>query len=283
MRSLRKVGTLALTALVAVACEDITNPVEEFGQLAGPYVRFERSSAVGVPGSVVRVIFQMPTRVEEDVDIDFTFGGSARFGEDFWAVDDEGNVRTDVTGAGGSARIPYRAEQTQFGRDTLNLFVPFNATDGRTAEIEITSARTASGRTVETGFVESFRTFRLNIEGFVDITTGAYEGQMTGQLGNAATQVTITKPATPVAIDGNTYAFVISDYSAGLFGVPVPWAFNVTSGGTVLAAPRSHQFATVTSTVTGTYNFTTRQLRLNVTLTCCGAAGATWQLTVARQ
>jgi hypothetical protein len=103
-------------------------------------------------------------------------------------------------------------------------------------------------------------------------------------VGDAAANVTITKPATPVTINGVAYSFVISDYTgaADLFGAPVPWAFNVTSGGTVLASPRSPLSATLTSNVAGTYNFTTRTLTLNAELTCCGGAGLTWQLRVAR-
>ena len=47
--------------------------------------------------------------------------------------------------------------------------------------------------------------------------------------------------STPVVQDGIEYRFVLSDYTGDgtLFGVRVPWAFNVTSGGTVIASPRS--------------------------------------------
>lgn len=281
MNRLTRVGVLALAAVVAVACEDITNPVEEFGRLEGPFVQFVTSQAVGTPGSEVLAIFQLPTRVDEDVEITFAFSGDAVFGQDFLVVDREGNVRSDVTASGGTARIPFLPEQTAFGRDTLRLMVPFNAVDGRSLRVEMTDARTVSGRRIETGFVETFRTFTLDIEGFVDIPTGAYVGERTGQFGTAAAAVTITKPPSPITVDGQEFDFVLSDYSVGVFGPMVPWSFSVTSGGSVLAAPRSHQFA-VTSNVTGTYDFASERLTLNVTLTCCGAAGATWQLVVAR-
>lgn len=284
MKILPIAGVLAL-AVIAAACEDISNPVEDSGQLADPYVRFEFPDEIGIPGSVVPVIFVMTTRVEENVDIRYTFGGNAVYGTDYWAVDPSGNRRNDVTQAGGTARITYSASQSTFPRDTLRLFVPFSAVDGRTAEIEIAEATTPSGRTIETGFIDEYRTFDLSIQGFVDIPTGTYVGQRTGQVGTAAANVTITKPATPIQISGTNYSLVISDYTGDgeVFGAAIPWAFNVTSGGFVIAAPRSHQFAVVTSNVTGTYNFTTRQLTLNTTLTCCGGAGLTWQLRVARQ
>jgi hypothetical protein len=280
-----RIGVLALAAVLSAACEDISNPVEDFGQLKDPYVRFEFPDEIGIPGSVVPVIFVMTTRVEENVDIEYTFGGDAVYGTDYWAVDRDGNRRNDVTQAGGSARITYSASQTTFPRDTLRLFVPFSAADGRTAEIEIAEATTASGRAIETGFIEDYRVFDLNIQGFVDIPTGTYIGQRTGQLGTADANVTITKPATPVDVAGTNYSFVLSDYTGDgdVFGAQIPWAFNVTSGGFVLAAPHSHEFSQVTSNVTGTYNFTTRQLTLNTTLTCCGGAGLTWQLRVTRQ
>jgi hypothetical protein len=285
MNRISRLAVLALAAAGAAACEDISNPVEDFGQLADPFVRFEFPGEIGIPGSVVPVIFVMTTRVEENVDIRFSFGGNAVYGTDYWAVDRQGNRRNDVTQAGGSARITYNSSQSTFPRDTLRLFVPFSAVDGRTAEVQITEATTASGRTIETGFIDDFRTFDMDIQGFVDIPVGTYVGQRTGQLGTAAANVTITKPTTPVTISGTNYSFVISDYTGDgeIFGAAIPWAFNVTSGGFVLAAPRSHQFAVVTSVVTGTFNFTTRQLTLNTTLTCCGGEGFTWQIRVARQ
>lgn len=287
MTRLTRICALAVAMVAVGACEEITNPVEEFGDLTGPFVRFENETAIGTPGSIVPVRFVMPTRVEEDVTVDFTFGGDAVFGEDFVVVDAQGNPRTDVTAAGGTASIPYRFTEPNFARDTLFVRVPFDATDGRVLDVQITGARTASGREIQPGIIETYRNFALSIEGFVDVPTGSYTGQRTGQFGTVNANVTITEPAQPVVIDGIAFSFVLSDYTGDgtLFGVPVPWAFNVTSGGSVLAAPHSHPpgFEDVTSNVTGTYDFTTQELRLNVTLTCCGASGATWQLSVARQ
>jgi hypothetical protein len=285
MKRFFQVGALALVAVTAAACDESTNPIEEFGQLGDPYVRFEFPDDIGVPGTTIPVVFVMTTRVEEDVTINFTLAGNAVYGTDYWAVDRAGVRRTDVTQAGGVARITYRPTQTTFARDTLRIFVPAAARDGRKATIEIASATTASGRTISTGFIDEYRTYELSIEGFVDIQTGTYTGQRTSSdVGNANVTVTVAKPATPFTTNGVSYAFTISDFTgaADLFGVPVPWAFNVTSGGTVVAAPRSTISANVTSAIEGTYNFTTRTLTLNIELTCCGGEGLTWQLRVAR-
>jgi hypothetical protein len=281
-RVLGAFGLLAMSGLVG--CESIPNPVEEFGERVGPFVRFEFPGAIGTPESEVLVIFQMPTRIGEDVEIDFTLGGSARFGEDFIVLDRAGNVRTDVTPAGGTARIPSAATQPVFGRDTLRIFLPPDAEDGRLLDIEITAARTVSGSPVEAGFIDAYRRFRLSIEGFVDIPIGTYVGERTGDFGTGAAEVTITKPSQPIQVGGESFQFVVSDFTgnAGVFGVAVPWAFSVTSGGTVFAARSSHTFGIVTSSTIGTYDFTTRTLDFDVILTCCEQVGARWRLVVSQ-
>lgn len=286
MTRLVKVGALTLAAAFAAACDQSTNPIEEFGQLADPYVRFEFPDEVGVPGFTVPVVFVMTTRVEENVDIAYTFAGTAVYGTDYWAVDRAGVRRTDVTQAGGTARIIYNAQQSNFARDSLRLFFPQAARDGRTVSIQIASATTASGRALATGYIDEYRTFALTIEGFVDIPTGTYTGARTSSdVADAQAAVTITKPATPPTYNGVPYAFQISDFTGAgdLFGVPVPWAFNVTSGGTVLMAPRSVISGNVTADIPATYNFSTRTLTMNVELiTPVAAAGITWQLRVTR-
>jgi hypothetical protein len=284
MKSFARFGALAMAALFAASCDDVTNPVEEFGQLVDPYVRFEFPDDIAIPGVVVPVVFVMTTRVEENVDVSFTFGGDAAYGTDYWAVDRSGTRRSDVTANGGTARITYRADQSTFPRDTLRLFLPAAARAGRTVELEITGATTTSGRRLETGFIDEYRTYVLSIEA-PQLLPGTYVGQRTGDLGTVPASVTISKPATPVTIAGTAYDFILSDYTgdAEPFGAPIPWAFNVTQEGVVRASPRSSQFASVTSTVTGTFDFVTQQLRLNVTLTCCGGEGLTWQLVVARR
>lgn len=162
MKRSKWLSTLALAAIGATACEDITNPVEEFGELTDPFVRFVDSEATGTPGSVVLAIFQMPTAVEENVEVDYTFGGDAVFDQDFQPVDlEDGDPRTDVTAAGGTAQLEYEFDNTSLSTDTLGLFVPLDAVDGRSLEIELTEARTATGTPVQIGLIESHRVFRM--------------------------------------------------------------------------------------------------------------------------
>jgi len=157
------IAALALAVTVTGACEDITNPVEDFGQLVGPYVRVQTSAANVRVGTTALFIVQMPTRVEEDVQVNYAFGGTAVFGEDFRPVDRTGAPRTDVTATGGVLRIPYRFDNTQITTDTLRLAIPATAGINRTIEVEITEARTSSNRTIETGYTEQFRRSILTI------------------------------------------------------------------------------------------------------------------------
>ena len=123
MKRISVLGALAIAIAFGAACEDITNPIEETGQIVDPYVHFVSSSADAPPGATVLVIFQLPTKVEEDIDIEFTFSGDAVLGTDFQAVDRDGNARDDVSAAGGDAHITFVADETLFGRDTLFISV----------------------------------------------------------------------------------------------------------------------------------------------------------------
>jgi hypothetical protein len=263
MKTIRIIGTLAVAAVVAAGCEDITNPIQEQGQLVGPYVQFVGETGIAPPEATFPVVFRLPTALEEDVIVQYTFGGDAVFGEDYVIVDRAGNIRTDVTAAGGTATIRYDFDDTSFPQDTLFVRTTFDAVDGRTLQVRIVDAASVTGREVLPGIIEAHRVFNLSIEGFVDIPTGTYAGVKTGFGGEAATTVTVTKPAGGIMVAGTPYDFEISDFGALLFGVPVPWAFNVTSGGTVIAPSASHVY-NVDSVVTGTYNFTTNRLILDV-------------------
>lgn len=285
MKTIRTIGALALAAVSAAACDDITNPIEEFGSLEDPFVRFADSRTVGTPGSIVDVVIELPTRVEEDVTVAYSFGGDAVFGEDFIPVDANGDPRADVTASGGTETIPFVFDQTSIPTATLRVFVPFDATDGALLTVQLESAVTTSGRELVTGFIPQFSNFDLSIEGFVTegVATGNYAGTIAGDFVTGDLAVTVTQPAEPVVIGGAEFSFVISDYAGGIFGVAVPWAFNVTSGGTAIFAPTDAAGFGVTSDLSGSYDFATDNLEVDVVLTCCGAAGATWTLDLTAQ
>lgn len=291
MRLIRTIGVLALAAGTVAACEDITNPIEEFGTLEDPFVRFESATTVGTPGSTQAVVVELPTRVEEDVTVEVTFGGDAVFGEDYVIVDSEGNAREDVSAGGATLSIPFDFNQnTVLASDTLLVFVPFDATDGVVLDVQIESATAESGRVLNTGFIEQFQSHAFSIEGFVTtgVATGTYTGTVEGFLSGDVTAV-ITQPATPVTIEGVEYSFVLDDFAEGAFGAAVPWAFNVTSGGTVIFSPTDAAGFNppVTSDITGSYDFDTDNLAFEVLLTCCdgqdGEAGLAWAYDITAQ
>ncbi len=284
MKIIKTIGALVAITAIASGCNDITNPVEQQGQLVGPYVRWAAHTDVGTPEGTVLAVIQMPTRVEEDVTIHYTFGGDAVYGQDFYAVDASGNERTDVTATGGTATIHYDPGQTAFGRDTVRLYVPFDATNGRTIDVQLADAQTASGQTVEPGYIEDYQHLLVSIKGYMDIPEGTWNAQRAGDVGNASGSVTVSKPAGGIQVDGSTYVYEISDYTAvgDLFGAAIPWSFSVFADGTVLAAPSSHVY-NVTSDVTGNYDSGTQTLTLDVTLTCCGGEGLTWTLSMTPQ
>jgi hypothetical protein len=138
-------GALAIAAVAMTACVDITNPVEDFGELTGPYVRW---SAVTIPpngttpvrapgGAVLNAIVQLPTRLEENVTVQINFGGTAVFGTDYRILDNQGNPRAGITQQGGSVVITYRPAITDYLADTLRISVPATANRGRTGELTL--------------------------------------------------------------------------------------------------------------------------------------------------
>jgi hypothetical protein len=164
MNKYLRLGALALVLLAAGACDNITNPAEEEGQMVGPYVRFTAATANARLGATTNVIFQLPTRIQDqDVRVQFSFGGSAVYGEDFRAVDRTGAARTDVTASGGAITIPYSLTNTSFLADTLRVQVLPTATTGRTIAVEMTGAATASGQSIQTGHVDRLRRLVITI------------------------------------------------------------------------------------------------------------------------
>ena len=276
MKTIRFIGALAVAGMVATGCTDITNPVEEFGEFAPAWVGFDSEEIGAARGFTIPVIFEAPTRPEEDVIIDFTFGGTAVFGEDYEIVNADGSPRTDVTSAGGTVTIEYDPAATA-PQDTMWVFVTTEATDGSQLVVDITDARTADGDEVTVGYLDDLDQFTLTI---TIIPTGTYEGPITGDLGSGTVEIIITQ--NPVTIGGTEYQFRMNDFAAGAFGSAIAWAFNVEGDGTVVFAPLSVA-QTVSADITGTYDFDTYTLDFDTLLTCCGGAGLEWNQAVTLQ
>ncbi len=276
MRTFRIIGALAMTAVVMVGCVDITNPVEEFGEFAPAWVGFEAPRAAnGSHGTMTPVVYgALTTRPEEDVQINITLGGTAVYGDDYMIVDANGSALSGITAAGGTLLVD--GDPAREGpQDTLWVAVAGDATVGSTVIIQMSEAQTVGGDPITVGYLGDFAEFVLTvIPGPADITEGTYSGTVSGDFGaGAIPPVTITE--SPVTIGGTTYRYQISDFSYGLFGVAIPWAFNVYSDGSVEFSPSAVGF-NVTADVTGSYDLAANVLTMDVTLTCCGAAGASW-------
>lgn len=273
MRNLIIFGALAAVGLTAAGCEDIVNPVEEAGEFAPPYVVLTSTGAGVALGGMTPVVFDVPPRPDEDVTINYTFGGDAVFGDDFVVTDASGTPLPDVTASGGSITIEANPE-AEAPEDTIYLSVPTDATVGAQATVQIASATLASGEDAIVGRLGDFTTFTLTITA---IPTGTYTGQLTGDLGTGTVSIEIT--VDPVTVDGTEYEFRMNDFAVNIFGEPIDWAFNVLGDGTVEFSPSSPSF-NVTAIITGSYDFNTSTLSFDTELTCCGGSGLMWTQVV---
>lgn len=272
-------ATLAVAVVAAAGCEDITNPIEETGQLAPAWVGFEAPRSVnGARGSWLAVRYGgLTLRPERDVSIDLEFGGSAAFGEDFEVVEGEGST-TEAAGfsaAGGTVLLEYDPAQ-EAPLDTLWVYIPATAAVDAVLDITLSGAETVEGDPIGVGYLGDFATYKITVvRAPAEIPTGAYAGTVTGDFGSGAIPaVTIT--AGPVTVAGAAYDYVLSDFAYGLFGEPIPWAFTVYVDGTVSFSPSSPASAGITANASGSYDFDTSTLTMDVELTCCGGEGGTW-------
>lgn len=278
MKTMRIIGALAVAGMAIAGCQDITNPVEETGEFGAPWVRFDVVAQQGDLDSYVPIIFEAPSRPEQDIDIEFTFGGDAVFGEDYVVVEDEGvtTPRSDVTAEGGTITLPYDPAQEQ-PHDTMWVYVPQDATAGRVLTVEMVGAQGQDGNEITLGYLGDFATFELTVRAPpAEIDEGPYAGVVTASnFGYNGTTTTVAVTADPVTIEGTQYRYQISDFAFGLFGGPVPWAFNVFVDGNVEFSPENPA-GTVTADITGSYDFETNVLTVETELTCCGGEGLIW-------
>ena len=166
MRTKPVLLVLGAAILAVSACEEITNPIEEMGEFAPPWVAFEAPRTVTGPhGSWVPVRYGgIAVRPEEDVNVVLEFGGSAVFGEDFFVVADSGSleVASGFDASGGTALFDYDPFQ-EAAFDTLWLWIPTTATVGSALEISMVEASTSSGSMIGTGYLGSWTDFTLTV------------------------------------------------------------------------------------------------------------------------
>lgn len=164
MRHGKIIGALAVAGLVAVGCQDITNPVNEFGEFAPAWVGFEAPRAVDGPhGAHVPVVYgALTTRPEEDVTIEMSLGGGAVYGDEYLVVADGRSTTpaADFTAAGGT--VTLEADPTVDAPvDTLWLYVMESAAVGNVLEIGMDAASTVDGDPITVGYQGDFATFQV--------------------------------------------------------------------------------------------------------------------------
>lgn len=161
MRISAIIGTVAVVAGVAAACQDITNPVEQFGTLGPPWVRFDPISASAPNnGSWTPVVFEAPSRPEEDITVSYSLAGDAVADSDYVVVADSGS--TTAGGPSGTVTIAYDPN-AETPTDTMWLYVPSSATVGRELLINMTEAHGTKSDSVMVGYLGQYTQFTLTV------------------------------------------------------------------------------------------------------------------------
>ena len=264
---------IPLFALLFYGCENVSEPIDIESGVIPAFVIIETTDQDVVAGGNLEVLFQLGQTQEENVTVNYTISGDAVEGEDY--------VLT--SGSAGTVVIEYDPETTNLDRGSVTFDFPVTAALGtsRALTLTIESAVTESGESLTIGRGDTGESRTYTVNGLGEVPTGTYEYQVTGDFGPYAGSFEIGQPDEPVSVGGDPYLFTMTDIAAApLFGYPVPYAFNVTAGGSVLGAPFSHEpgLETIVLDVSGSYNEAEEVLTINVLFQCCGVEGATYQI-----
>ncbi|MEE9371725.1 MAG: hypothetical protein V3V00_01600 [Saprospiraceae bacterium] len=283
MKLVNKYIVIIFGLLAFSSCDRSYDLSEELGPQELPgYVAFNAegnditidAEDVSEDGGEVDFNVENPTGTLSDITVNYEFGGTAIFGQDFTI---EG-----ASASGGSLTIKHEPTDIQF-RDNEDIVVKLlmdNMIDGdKTLEIILVSASNAEGvLAVGRGGTDFLKTAIINISDVdcaLEDLTGAYDFTIAGDLGSSSGVIAITQGA-----DGT---WVLDDFAAGAFGDPVPYEISVAPNGEVTAPAASMVSDGVEATITGVVNTCTNSMLLNVTLNCCGAEGFIWTLTLTPQ
>jgi len=262
---------LPIFAFVFYGCENVSEPIsiEEGAQPA--FVTITTESQQVAAGGSLSVQFQLGQTQEEDVTVEYAISGGAEEGTDY----------TISSGGAGNLVIEYDPESTALDNNSVLLSFPIDAAFGTTKELTFTliSATTASGESLNVGRGEIGAERTYTIAGLGEATVGTYDFEATTSFGDFTGELEITQPDSPIIVDGNPYLYVTSKITANagdIFGINVPYAFNVTAGGDIIGAPNAHGagLETIILDVGGTYDDATNEIFFDVTFQCCGAEGA---------
>jgi hypothetical protein len=222
---------------------------------------------------------EAPTGTLSDITVTYALGGTATYGEDYTI--DGGSAN------GGSFTIEHKqsANQDDFnnldnGSFTIVPVVDNTAEGDETIEVTLVSAVNADGEeyAVGRGGTDYLKSVSINLADVdFDITPGGnYNVAMSGAFGDIAYGTTLTEEA--------PFQWRMADFAGGIFGVDVDYLITKNDCGWGVTGPATggSSFATVEADVSGTFD-SAGVLTLNVTLQCCGAAGAAYQLIATPQ
>lgn len=265
-----------LSLVVVMGCENVNEPYQIKGHELPAYVHFSASDSVQTAdeGTTMDVGVSFPIAIGKDVKFTYSLSGDAIEGTD-WKIN-------GVTGKKGSGIIKYHLHNTNIDDTTITVVFPKDGVkDGvKTLIITLNSASTTDGQSLGVGQGNLEKRMYINIQDFEDVP-GTYKYTSNTAFGDTAGTVTITRD--PVTVGGTSYEYQISDFAANAFGQPVPYPFNIDDQGNI-TAPSSYDAAGVAADITGSYSTTNGvKIHMDVTLQCCGAAGAGWTLDMMKQ
>ncbi len=267
---------IPLFALLFYGCENVSEPIDIESGVVPAFVIIQTADQDVVAGGNLEVVFQLGQTQEENITVEYTISGDAVEGEDF--------VLT--SGTAGTVIIEHDSESTSLDTGSITFDFPVTAALGTSRSLTLTleSAVTESGEQLTLGRGDTGLTRTYTINGLGEVPTGTYEYEATGDFAFAGT-FDIVQPDEPISVGGDPYLFATTNIAGGLFGFDVPYAFNVTAGGSVLGAPFSHEpgLETIILDVTGSYNEAEEQLIINVVFECCGVEGAGYQIVATPQ
>ena len=265
-----------LSVMVLMACENVNEPYNIKGHELPAYVHFSASDSIQTAneGGSIDVQVSLPISIGQNVDFSYSLSGDAVPQTD-WKI-------SGVSGNKGSGVIKYKLNNTDVDDTTITIVFPKDGVkDGvKTLIITLTSAKAADGSSLGVGQGKYEKRMYINIQDFEDVP-GTYDYSSNTSFGNPSGTIQITR--NPVQVSGTTYEYQISDFAADAFSSPIPYPFNIDSNGNI-SAPKSYDAQGVAADITGTYSTTNGvKIHMDVTLQCCGAAGATWYLDMTKQ
>jgi hypothetical protein len=226
----------------------------------------------------VELVVEAPTGTLSDITVNYSLGGTAEFGVDY-TID-------GASASGGSFTIEHlqSADPNDFqnldnGSFTIIPLVDGTSEGDETIEVTLTSATNADGETFAVGrggtdYLKSVTVDLVDVD-FAITPTGTFDVVMAGDFNNPGYVATIVEEAPG--------QYRISDFAGGIFGVEVDYQLDKNDCGWGITAPAAGStFATVAADITGSYD-AAGVLTLDVTLQCCGAAGAEWTLVCTPQ